>query len=98
MVPIFHILPDHEEPFAMEFRERFGEVYALLTLEQIEDLRLFGPEKLSPIMKKRLGTFMGIAPQSATFLIQPSNNDPPHMIGFHGGLSRQEMEIPLIVL
>ena len=34
MVPIFHTLPGHEEGFAMEFRERFGEHYALLTPEE----------------------------------------------------------------
>ncbi len=96
-VPIFHVLPGREEHFAAEFNERFGEYFALVTPAEIEQLRLLGPEALSPIMKRRLGAFVGIAPKPAKFYIHPCFDCAPENVGVHGGLTAEEMYVPLIL-
>ena len=95
-VPIFHVRGGHEESFASEFARRFGDCFALLSPQELEELQLLGPAKLSATMKRRLGTFVGIAPQPATFYAVPSDGNPAS-IGTHGGLSSGEMHVPLML-
>jgi N-acetylglutamate synthase-like GNAT family acetyltransferase len=96
-VPVFHIHPSHEEQFAAEFTGRFGEHFALLTARQIEDLHLLGPNGLSEITRRRLGTFVGIARRPSRFYIEPTDGHPEY-VGVHGGLSPEEMVVPLVVV
>jgi len=96
-VPIFHVCEGHEETFAAEFTSRFGDHFALLIPEEIERLHLLGPGPLSQVMKRRLGTFVGISPHPATFRIQTYRGRSFSHIGRHGGLSKAEMYIPLIL-
>jgi hypothetical protein len=95
-VPIFHVRADHEDAFADQFRTRFGEWFALLTPDEVEALELLGPGCLSPVMRQRLGTFMGICRVPTKVYIKPAGSSAGH-IGVHGGLTHQEMTIPLIV-
>ena len=47
-------------------------------------------------MTRRLGTFLGIAPEPAVFYIKPLSGSERH-IGVHAGLTAAEMEIPVIL-
>ena len=96
-VPMFHVRPGHEDAFAEEFCARFGEHYVLLTGDEVEELRLLGPEPLSPAMRIRIGTFVGIARRPAKFYIEPTGSSHPENPGVHGGMTREEMQIPLIL-
>jgi len=96
-VPIFHVRDGHEASFASEFTQLFGDLFVLLTPDEVEQLRLLGPENLSPTMKCRLGTFVGIALQPAKFYIRPCDGSEAN-IGVHGGLSPDEMSVPLITV
>ncbi len=96
-VPMFHVRPGHEDAFAEEFAGRFGEHFALLTANQVEVLRLLGPDKLSPLMRRRIGTFVGLAPEPAKFYILPFDGHPQNP-GVHGGLTRTEMAVPLVLI
>ncbi|KPL00080.1 MAG: hypothetical protein AMK75_05920, partial [Planctomycetes bacterium SM23_65] len=95
-VPIFHVHEGHEEVFRGEFAERFGEFYALLTPHELAGLALLGPDPLSSAMTRRLGTFVGIAPDPTVLAIAPCRGAAKH-IGIHGGLTPAEMRIPLIL-
>jgi hypothetical protein len=95
-VPIFHVRPGREDVFAAEFAGRFGEHFALLTPDEVEHLRLLGPGRLCEITRRRLGTFVGISPEPAKFYIQPADPGAGN-VAVHGGLSRDEMYVPLIV-
>jgi N-acetylglutamate synthase-like GNAT family acetyltransferase len=97
-VPIFHVREGHDEQFAAQFAARFGGHFALLTPEEVERMRLLGPGELTPVTKRRLGTFMGIAPQPAKLYVRPCDRCNPQNIGVHGGLSAAEMDIPLILV
>ena len=95
-VPIFHVLEGHEEAFLGEFTERFGDAFALLTVDEVEARRLLGPGELSPTTRRRLGTFVGIADEPAKFYVEPCPGSVRH-IGVHGGLTADEMRIPLVL-
>jgi len=95
-VPIFHVTPGQEEAFAATFAERFGEVFALVRPDETESLGLWGPGELSPAMRARLGTFIGVSSSPAIFSFEPCGGAKTH-IGIHGGLTPDQMRIPLIV-
>ena len=94
---MFHVRPGREEAFAEEFRARLGEHFILLASDEVEELRLLGPGPLSPVMKGRLGTFVGIARRPAKLYVQPTIGCQPENPGVHGGLTREEMWTPLIL-
>jgi len=91
----FHVRQGNESTFAEKFRRRFGEHFALLTPDEVEELGLLGPEKLSPTARQRLGTYVGISFHPATFFILPGGK--PENIGAHGGLCPEEMSVPLVI-
>jgi len=96
-VPIFHVRPGREEAFVQGFAGRFGEAFALIAPEEAETLRLFGPEPPSPVLRRRLGSFVGIAVQPAAICYQPAGEQAHVHAAVHAGLSRNEMLIPLIL-
>jgi len=96
-VPIFHVRKGSEESFAQAFRVRFGHCFALVTPDEVARLRLLGPGGLSPAMRARLGTFVGLPSQAAKLYIEPLAGSNPGNIGVHGGLSPAEMLIPLVL-
>jgi hypothetical protein len=97
-VPVFHVRAGAEAAFRAEFEERFCEFFALATPDEVEASRVFGPCPLTDTMRRRLGTFMGFAETPAKFYINPSPKSHPEYMGVHGGMSRNEVEIPLIVV
>ena len=76
------------------FRNRFGERFVLLSIDETDELRLFGPGPLSREMRRRLGDYVGIA-LGPDMLSLPLERP---MIGFHGGLMQDEVRVPLIVV
>lgn len=95
-IPFFHVRPGQETAFARAFLDRFGRWYVLVTPDQAEQLRLFGPVSLTDTARRRLGTYIGICLEPAKFYVKPLSASASH-IGVHGGLSPAEMRIPLIV-
>ena len=95
-VPIFHVKPQRHEHFQENFCERYGEHFALLTRDEVEEMRLLGPEPLSPRARRRFGDYIGIAPVPTTLHYQYSEQHPT-LPGIHSGLRPGEMRIPLIL-
>ncbi len=59
---------------------------------------LFGPGRPHPELQNRLGDVL-LLMHEKTVLLDPMPGEPrPRMIGYHGGLSREEMLVPLIHL
>ncbi|MBW1722436.1 MAG: alkaline phosphatase family protein [Deltaproteobacteria bacterium] len=96
-VPIFHVLRGKEERFCKAFRNRFGKHFALLSPEETESLGLFGPEGISALMNRRLGTFIGIALGPAALCSWPPVKNGYYNEGIHGGLTPEEMLVPLVL-
>jgi hypothetical protein len=84
------------ERFAAAFRERFGSLFALLTIDEVSAMRLLGPTPLSAETRRRLGDFMAI-PRGHDVILYEPNPTLRAMKGFHGGLTRDEMRVPLIL-
>ena len=96
-VPVFHVKKGQEGSFVDAFEGRLAGRFALLTPGEAEELELYGPEALSQVMRRRLGTFIAIADRPTTIQYQPQGGQATIHIGVHAGLSSAEMRVPLIL-
>jgi len=92
-VPLFHVQDGKGDDFETASRERYGELFALLTASEVEELCLFGPEPLADATRARLGDFVGLALGADVLVYEPQE----WMTGFHAGLTAAEMRVPLMV-
>ena len=56
----FHVLDEKKEEFKKLFNRKYGKCARLLTIEEIDELRLLGPEKMCEKAKKRFGDFCAL--------------------------------------
>jgi hypothetical protein len=95
--PVFHAREGMAGAFARDFRGRFGERYALLTVDEAEDLQLYGlVSHFAEEARSRLGDCVAV-PRSRDVLLFDPTGELRTMRGFHGGLQPDEMRIPLVV-
>ncbi len=85
--------------FQSQFRGRFGDNYYLLTADEAEALRLYGPTPLTPVARRRLGDYVAVSKGTPTLHHIPKEwkDEHPPSIGHHGGLSPDEMLVPLLI-
>ena len=99
--PQLHALEGRRDRLGAAFAERFGERYALLTTDEADALRLFGPEPLSARARERIGDFVAVAGGADVLLTRRPGADEPEggerMRGFHGGLLPCEVRVPLVL-
>jgi hypothetical protein len=96
-VPAFHVKEGHEERFYRDFSSHFAEHFILITPDEAEHLKLFGPGPLSPLIRRRLGTFIGIPLRAAALYYRSPGYTKPPFAAVHAGLSHDEMVVPLIL-
>lgn len=97
--PVFHVHSERREEFLEIFHERFSPFFSLLTLEEAEEAGLFGPGEIAPNLRARFGHYVGVARETDTIgYLNPNEPEGKIMIGHHGGLSPDEMRVPLIVV
>ena len=95
--PLFHVRPGERDRFAEGFRQRYGEHFALLAQEQVEELGLMGPSPWSGVARGRFGDFVAVAPAARTYHWSDPAIKPHRHRGVHAGLTPGEMMVPLIV-
>jgi hypothetical protein len=98
-ISFFHVRDGEFGAFEGEFRSRFGEHFVLITTDQLDELRLLGPEPLSEETRRRVGDYAAIALDAAV-LRYTGDLDGDHFMhqrSHHSGLSSREMTVPLIV-
>ncbi len=93
----FAVKPGREKDFEVDFRNRFGEVAFLLTVDEVESLELLGPGRFEDAARKRLGTHLAISRGADAFMYHARPN-PMKFIGSHSGLTPDEMLVPLVVV
>ncbi len=93
----FAIRPGSEEAVETDFRQKYGDVAFLLTVDEVEALELLGPGRIEDAARRRLGTHLAISRGADVFLYR-SKSDSMKFIGYHSGLTPDEMLVPLIVV
>ncbi|MDA1280281.1 MAG: alkaline phosphatase family protein [Chloroflexi bacterium] len=97
-VPMFHVRKGREDEFASEFERRFGDHFLLITAQELLDAELLGPDGISETTLPRLGHFIAIARRGAGLkMLTPENDRKNALVSQHGGLSPEEMLVPLII-
>ena len=84
------------EQFESYISQHLSHAIALHSSEQLLQRNLFGLGRPHPELMSRIGDYILV--MKSGYVIQdpiPGEN-PPQMTGFHGGLSEQEMYVPLI--
>jgi hypothetical protein len=97
--PIFHLRTGHHDAFLDDFtRAGLAENFALITPENAEELRLYGPDPLGERMREHLGNYIGIARDPHVLEYVPAGRDPIGHRGVHGGLRPAEMRTGLFCI
>lgn len=91
--PRFHLRPGALDHFCEGFRERFGDQCALITVDEAQEMRLYGPQPIADDVRERFGDLQAI-PLDDSVLVYGTD---PWLPGNHGGLSPEEMRIPLVI-
>jgi hypothetical protein len=91
--PVFHLKQGRKAEFVARFEERFTGQFLLQTPAQIQDL-LGGP--LSVQAEERYGDLVGVALTDLVLSYLEPGGSKPEFIGYHGGLTPEEMIVPLI--
>lgn len=80
-------------------RHRLGSRFLLISVQEAEDLELFGPGLISPAVRERMGDVIAISSGHDVAAYEPDirmwsiMNEKSQ----HSGLSRSEMQVPLVV-
>lgn len=87
---------NRKDEFEKEFAEEFGEKFLLFPKEKVLEMKLFGYGKEHKDFRKMLGDYLAVAVDDLS--IFNTKEAAEKFIGVHGGLTADEMIIPLIVV
>ena len=95
----FHVRDGKEGEFQDAFRDRFGERFLLIMVDEAEEMELLGPGRLSDETRRRLGSFVAVSLGADVLLYGwPSRSAEGKLhVGYHSGLSPAEVLVPMIV-
>ena len=86
------------DAFRQMIHERFGDDFLVLTAREVEEFGLFGPGELSDETQRRMGNALVLSTGSAVLDYRAALGEDAHpMVSHHGGLTPNEMRIPLVV-
>ena len=100
-IMFFNTVSGHEEALRKYVAEKYSKYAILEESDTVISTGIFGKKKIDEKIRYRFGTHMLIAkPNFAFSYIYPKNTqtNAVDFVGTHSGLSREEMEVPLIVL
>ncbi|MBP5402406.1 MAG: alkaline phosphatase family protein [Treponema sp.] len=92
----FFVKPGMEASFEKEFNKEFGTKFILMPMQEALDKKLFGdksPEFWHKCFRSMLGNYLAIAIDNLSIFF-----DDELLMSMHGGLTEEEMLIPLIVM
>ena len=90
------IKEEYKEEFPVLFEKTFGNKFWLVPKAEVIERKLFGPGTEHPLFRDKIGDFLAIA-VSDTSLFN-THVEAKLMPGGHAGLSKEELEIPLIAI
>jgi len=86
----------YHEQFVTEFNKEFGDTFLLLSHEEVKKQKIFGPGTEHPQFNGMLGDYLAVA--TGNLSIFNTQEEKEKFIGVHAGLTKEEIEIPLIVV
>jgi len=92
-----HVLPEFAESFGQIIEARFGHALIALPAAKVMSSGLFGPGSIDAETFARCGDWVLIARGDWTVRDCVAGESATPMVGVHGGLSAEEMHVPLIV-
>ena len=85
-----------KEEFPKIFEDTFKDKFLLLTHDEVMEKKLFGLGKDHEMFNDMIGDYVAIAVSNESILI--THIEAERLIGGHAGLTKEEMEIPLIAV
>lgn len=92
----FWVKDEYKKDFPDIFRKAFGDMFWILTKEEIIKEKLFGIGKDHELLHDMLGDFICISVSDAAVFLTHAEMDM--MPGGHAGLTQAELDIPLIAV
>ena len=93
-----HIVKGKMDAFREAVYRECGSDFLVLTAEEVETARLLGTSALSGETRYRLGSALVLSTGNAALDYRAVVGDDPHpIVSHHGGLTPDEMRIPLVV-
>ncbi len=99
-VMYLHVRDGALDGVRQRFRERYGERFFIISIEEAECLELFGPGPLSARARERLGDLIVISSGADVIEYVPSGSIDRllSITAHHSGLTPAEMRVPLVVV
>lgn len=95
----YYIKSEYKEEFEKEFEKDFANKMVLFETKDFIKEKLFGPQGVENTSTANLGEYISLC-EKGTYLINNPDITPYYgkIKGNHSGLSKDEMEIPLIII
>jgi hypothetical protein len=90
----FYVKDEFKSVFREKFERKYGKDFTLLSKEEVEEKKLFGPGKANENLTG-IGDFIAVATGSKSILW---DDNSPAKICSSGGISDKEMSLPLIII
>lgn len=91
-----YLRPDAQSDFEQYMAQYFAGLFDVVSSEQLLEQQLFGRGDPSPRIRERIGDVTVLAKQQATISDRLLQESPFSQRAVHGGLSAQELYVPLI--
>jgi Type I phosphodiesterase / nucleotide pyrophosphatase len=95
--PFAYVKPERHEDFVEVVAQNLGEHFVAVPSAELVAAGWFGPDVPEPRLHARLGTHI-LLPKDEAYLVDrlPGERSTP-LIGIHGGMTRAECRVPLIL-
>ncbi len=93
-----YLRPGAEADFQQYFAEHFGALFEVVASEELLQRQLFGRGVPSSRLAERIGDFTVLAKQQAIIKDRLLQERPFRQRGVHGGLSAEELYVPLVLV
>ena len=97
-IPYCYVRPQKMEQFIYEIENNFGEFCDRYSLDDILKKSLFGLGDINPKFFDRVGDEILIMKDNFVVFDKVYKEKFKDIVGFHGGLTREEMIVPLVVV
>ncbi|MBP8590943.1 alkaline phosphatase family protein [Candidatus Shapirobacteria bacterium] len=92
-----HVKKEEAPSTLLYLQKKLSETAWVYSLKKAQEIGLFGPGKASKRFQQRAGDILILPRGKAIFWLEKQRRKKPPKLGHHGGLSPEEMLIPLIV-